>query len=91
MIRFFLKRIFYGILVLFGVITVVFLLFNVLPGDPARMMVGQRDDMASVEAINKDLGRDKPLTTQYFNFLNDLSPISIHNSIDKDSYWYLDT
>lgn len=91
MIRFFLKRIFYGILVLFGVITVVFLLFNVLPGDPARMMLGQRADMASVEAINKDLGRDKPLTTQYFNFLNDLSPISIHNSLDKDSYWYLDS
>ncbi|MCD4681172.1 MAG: ABC transporter permease [Bacteroidales bacterium] len=89
MLRFFLKRIFYGILVLLGVITVVFLLFNVLPGDPARMMLGQRADMASVEAINKDLGRDKPLSTQYFNFLNDVSPLSIHNSSDKDSYWYL--
>ncbi len=77
-------------MVLFGVITVVFLLFNVLPGDPARMMLGQRADIASVEAINKDLGRDKPLRTQYFNFLNDLSPISLHNASEKDSYWYLD-
>ena len=45
----------YGLLVLLGVITVVFLLFNVLPGDPARMMLGQRADQASIDAINKDL------------------------------------
>ena len=76
---------------MFGVITVVFLLFNVLPGDPARMMLGQRADIVSVEAINKDLGRDKPLITQYFNYLNDLSPISIHNITDSKSYWFLDT
>jgi len=87
---FILKRLFYGILVLFGVITLVFVLFNVLPGDPARMMLGQRADVATVEAINKDLGRDKPIITQYLNFLNDLSPLSLHNRDDKNSYWYLD-
>lgn len=76
---------------MFGVITVVFVLFNVLPGDPARMMLGQRADITSVEAINKDLGRDKPLLTQYFNYLNDLSPISIHNVVNPESYWYLDS
>jgi peptide/nickel transport system permease protein len=91
MYSFIVKRILYGLLVLFGVITLVFVLFNVLPGDPARMMLGQRADIATVEAINKDLGRDKPLMTQYFNFLNDLSPLSWHNNIDKRSYWYLDT
>lgn len=89
--RFILKRLLYGILVMFGVITVVFLLFNVLPGDPARMMLGQRADMASVEAINRDLGRDKPMPVQYVNFLNDLSPVSIHNYKDKNNYWYLDS
>ena len=47
---------FYGFLVLLGVITVVFLLFNVLPGDPARMMLGQRADQTSIDAINKDFG-----------------------------------
>jgi len=89
--KFISKRLFYGFLVMFGVITVVFLLFNVLPGDPARMMLGQRADMASVEAINKDLGRDKPLWVQYVNYLNDLSPLSIHNPEDSKSYWYLDS
>ena len=91
MLQFILKRLFYGFLVLLGVVTVVFLLFNVLPGDPARMMLGQRADITSVEAINKDLGLDKPLTTQYLGFLNDLSPVSVHNKSDKENYWYLDS
>lgn len=86
---FVLKRLLYGLLVLFGVITLVFILFNILPGDPARMMLGQRADISSVEAIHKDLGLDKPLLTQYFNFLNDLSPLSLHNNKDTESYWYL--
>ncbi len=90
MAQYILKRIFYGFLVLFGVITVIFLLFNVLPGDPARMMLGQRADIASVEAINHDLGLDQPLHKQYFGFLNDLSPISIHNYKNKPSFWFLD-
>ena len=89
MFSFILKRLFYGFLVLIGVVTVVFYLFNVLPGDPTRMMLGQRADSASVAAINHDLGRDKPLTIQYLNYLNDLSPISIHNAKDADSFWYL--
>jgi len=90
MVRYITKRLFYGILVLFGVITIVFILFNVLPADPARMMLGQRADSASVEAINRDLGRDKPLPLQYLNYLNDLSPISVHNFTDKNSFFYLD-
>jgi peptide/nickel transport system permease protein len=89
MLNFILKRLFYGLLVLFGVITLVFVLFNILPGDPARMMLGQRADISSVDAIHKDLGLDKPLLTQYFNFLNDLSPVSIHQNKDKENYWYL--
>jgi peptide/nickel transport system permease protein len=79
----------YGFLVLLGVITVIFLLFNVLPGDPARMMLGQRADQVSIDAINKDLGRDKPLTTQFFMYLNDLSPISVHDPVNKEHYLYL--
>lgn len=91
MANFILKRLGYGFLVLLGVVVINFFLFNILPGDPARMMLGQRADISSVEAINKDLGRDKPLTAQFFNYLNDLSPISLHNDQDSKSYWYLDT
>src|ERR1051326_811692 len=74
---------------MFGVTTVVFLLFNVLPGDPARMMLGQNATQEQIDAINKDLGRDKPIATQYLMYLNDLCPISIHNVTDPDHYLYL--
>lgn len=87
MLKYVLKRLFYGFWVLLGVITLVFFLFNVLPGDPTKMLLGQRSDIASVEAIRKDLGLDKPLYTQYISYLNDLSPISIHSK-SKNSYWH---
>lgn len=88
MIRFILRRLLYGFLVLWGVVTVIFFLFNILPGDPARMLLGQRSDVSSVEAITKDLGLDKPIPIQYLKFLNDLSPVSYHNYLDGENYWY---
>ncbi len=87
--KFIIKRILYGAFVLLGTATVVFLLFNVLPGDPARMMLGQHADEQSIAIINKDLGRNKPLATQYFMYLNDLSPVSIHNKTNAESAIYL--
>lgn len=90
MLRFILKRLYYGVFVLFGVVTLVFFLFNILPGDPARMMLGQRADISSVEAINRELGRNQPVYIQYLGFLNDLSPVSYHNLSDKGSLWYPD-
>ena len=89
MITFLLKRLWYGLWVLFGVVTVIFLLFTVLPGDPARMMLGQRADLASVESIQRELGLDRPVAVQYFNYLNDLSPISIHRTDDSQSLFFL--
>lgn len=84
MIQFIGNKFFYGILTLLGVVTVVFLLFNVLPGDPARMMLDQREDSEQLERIQKKYGFDKSLTTQYFYYLNDVSPLSIHSSSEDD-------
>jgi len=80
----------YGFLVLAGVVTVVFLLFNVLPGDPARMLMGQRADEESLKTIQKDLGLDQPLSTQFVMYLNDLSPLSTHDT-NPEHHLYLDT
>ena len=89
MIKFLFKRLFYGFLVLVGVVTIVFLLFNVLPGDPARMMLGQRADVTSIDAINKDLGRDKPMVVQFVMYLNDLAPISFHDTLNSNHFLYM--
>jgi len=90
-ITFIIKRLFYGVLVLLGVLVLVFLLFNALPGDPARLMLGQRADAQSIAIINKDLGLDKPLSTQFAMYMDDLSPISVYNDKAKDSPIYLDS
>jgi peptide/nickel transport system permease protein len=89
MLHFILKRLVYGFLVLLGVTTIVFVLFHILPGDPARLMMGQRADISSVENIRRELGLDLPLHLQYLHFLNDLSPVSIHDS-DPESRIFLD-
>lgn len=89
MIKFITKKILYGILVLFGVITVIFFLFNVLPGDPATIILGQRANKDAIEAIHKDLGTDKPIIEQFALYLNDLSPISYHINDNPDDVWYL--
>ncbi len=73
---------------MFGVVTVIFFLFNVLPGDPAQMMLGQNEDSEQLAMVKAKYGFDKPLLTQYFYYLNDLSPISFHSKNEGD-YTYL--
>ena len=89
MFSYFLNKLFYALLTLFGVITVIFFLFNVLPGDPAQMMLGQNEDSAQIAAVKAKYGFDKPISTQYLYYLNDLSPLSFHSTHTKD-YTHLD-
>jgi len=89
MSRYILKRLSYGLLVMFGVITLVFFLFTVLPSDPARMMLGQRTDLETENAIRKELGLELPVGIQYLGYLNDLSPIAWYKTTDTDSFFYL--
>ncbi|OZV67929.1 ABC transporter permease [Winogradskyella aurantia] len=71
-----------------GVITVIFFLFTILPGDPAKMMLGQNQTADQVEAVKRKYGFDKPLGTQYLYYLNDLSPLSFHSK-DSADYTFL--
>ena len=89
MLKFIAKKCFYGVIVLLGVITTVFFLFNVLPGDPASIMLGQRANKDAVEAIHRDLGTNLPVAEQYALYLNDLFIVSIHDYEDTESHWYL--
>jgi len=55
------------------------------------MMLGQRADISSVEAINRELGRDLPLSSQFLLYVNDLSPISVHAIVDSSSRTFADS
>ena len=84
------RKLLYGFAVMSGVILIVFVLFNILPGDPARMTLGQRSDVQSLDAVRKEFGLDRSKPVQFLMYINDLSPISIHkNEIEnQEKYHY---
>ncbi|WP_412561440.1 ABC transporter permease [Winogradskyella sp. MIT101101] len=84
MIKYLVNKLFYAFITLIGVVTVIFFLFTILPGDPAKMMLGQNQTAEQVEAVKKKYGFDKPLGTQFLYYLNDLSPISFHSNSSND-------
>jgi peptide/nickel transport system permease protein len=88
LLRYIIKKITYALLTLFGVVTVIFMLFMGLNADPAKDMLGQNQNAEQVAAVKKKYGLDKPLFTQYGLYLNDVSPISFHSNTEKD-YTYL--
>ncbi|BAS27352.1 ABC transporter permease [Limnochorda pilosa] len=69
MARYALRRLLEAIPVFLGVVLVVFLLYSVVPGDPARLMAGQRGDPATIARIRADMGLDKPIPEQFADFL----------------------
>ncbi|MFL5742219.1 MAG: ABC transporter permease [Flavisolibacter sp.] len=79
MLKFIVKKIFYGLLVLVGVVVLVFLLFQGF-GDPARLVMGQTGDAATQANIRKELYLDQPKWKQFIYYLNDVSPIAIHST-----------
>jgi peptide/nickel transport system permease protein len=71
----------YALSILFGIVILVFIMFQGL-GDPARMIVGQTGDKKTLENIRSDLYLDQPKWKQFFLYLNDVSPVSIHTKAD---------
>jgi peptide/nickel transport system permease protein len=64
-----LKRLLYLIPVLVGVTLLVFIISHAIPGDPARMMAGQKASREAVENLRRSLGLDRPLPEQYVRYL----------------------
>jgi peptide/nickel transport system permease protein len=89
-IHFLLRKIVYSIVVLWGVVSLVFFLFHVLPADPARLTLGQRSDLSSLANVRKELNLDKSLAERYVLYLNDLLPLAVHanDSVAKAKYDY---
>ena len=60
---------------------IVFIMFQGF-GDPARLILGQTGDKKTMENIRKDLYLDQPKWKQFFLYLNDVSPLSVHSKAD---------
>ena len=84
MLKFVIKKLLQGILVLIGVIILVFILFQGF-GDPTRLVMGQSGDASTQAAIRKELNIDQPKWKQFLFYLNDVSPLSIHTKADIET------
>lgn len=75
------KRVVHGILAIFGVMVVVFLLVRLAPGDPALLMLPDLAPPDAVEAMRKDLGLDKSIFVQFFIFFKNTISGNLGKSI----------
>jgi ABC-type dipeptide/oligopeptide/nickel transport system permease component len=69
MLRFILKRLLLAIPTLFAVLTIIFLLMRVVPGDPAYAVLGDYATEDAVKALRAQMGLDKPIWEQYITYM----------------------
>lgn len=84
MFSYILRKLIYSLLVLLGVEILVFFLFQGF-GDPARLILGQTGDSATIKNIRKELYLDQPKWKQFILYLDDVSPVCIHTKEDIDT------
>ena len=81
MIRYIIQRLIGMIVVMFLVVTIVFIIVRVTPGDPAAVMLGPDATPADIAALRAQLGLDQPLVLQYVYYLGNLLKGDLGQSI----------
>lgn len=76
-----LHRLFGTIVVLFGVSLLVFVLIHLVPGDPVEVILGEQAQAADRESLRQALGLDKPLVTQWADYMRGLLQADLGHSI----------
>ena len=69
MLRFILRRLLYAIPTLVAVLTVVFILVRIVPGDPAQTILGDQAGQEAIEQLRERLGLNRPIFEQYVGFM----------------------
>lgn len=77
--KYILKRILLSLIVIFGVVTITFIIARVLPSDPASKWAGTRATPEQIEQARQELGLDDPLIVQYGHYISDL----LHGDLGK--------
>lgn len=71
--------------VLFGISLLVFLMLRMIPGDPVRIMLGERASPAEVEQLRQELGLDRSLPVQYLGYAGQLVQGDLGRSILRNT------
>lgn len=76
-----LQRLIYAVFVLWGALTVIFLVVRILPGDPASMMLGAGATEAEVSELQHNLGLDESMPHQYITFMSEAVRLDFGESL----------
>jgi peptide/nickel transport system permease protein len=83
MLSYLAQRLAGAVLVVFGVISIVFLLIHLIPGDPVEIMLGEAASSADREALRVALGLDQPVMLQFTHYLHDLLQFDLGTSLQS--------
>lgn len=78
--RYFLRRCLHAVIVMWGALTIVFLVVRVIPGDPAALLLGPTATRSQLAAVRKSLGLNAPLITQYGRYLGSAAHLDFGSS-----------
>src|SRR5215211_7531281 len=81
MTRYVTRRLILAIPVLLGIMTAVFVMIQLIPGDPAIAMAGDKGSAEQIARIREELGLNRPLPVQYAYFLRAAFTLNFGNSI----------
>jgi peptide/nickel transport system permease protein len=83
--RYFLNHLLLLVPTLFGALTLVFFLINLVPGDPVEVMLGETASATDKEELRRQLGLDQPVLIRYTGFLADLSRGNLGHSLYENA------
>lgn len=75
--KYIIKRIVEAIAVVIAIMVITFIILNVIPGDPAVLILGERADAATIEMVRQQMGFDKPLYIQFLNYFGKLLQLDL--------------
>jgi peptide/nickel transport system permease protein len=81
MLTYILQRLLGALFVIFGVVSIVFLLIHMIPGDPVEIMLGESASTTDREALRVALGLNQPLWVQFQQYLTGLLQFDMGDSI----------
>ena len=70
--RYIIKRLLFLIPTVLGVTLIIYIVMNITPGNPGRMILGPNATAAEVEAMNDELGYNDPVLVRWFNYLKNI-------------------
>ncbi|MED4601611.1 ABC transporter permease [Paenibacillus validus] len=83
MATFILRRLLQTVIVLLIVTMLVFLIMQLLPGDPARIMLGSEATQEQIDLLREEMGLDQPLPVQYLHWLGNV----LQGDLGKSLYY----